>query len=559
MPRSVSAALARGDYSRLSPYSALFVDLDEGLRVNISATWVRETRKSALPFEPLVANVRTSVAGALEAAVAAAATDSDAATATSVPVFRVGLISRRFESYAGTQLLLALPRALRRSSVHVTCFASGPDDHSLERETLRRDCDDFVDLSLATVEAGFQMVRRWGESKVVWEAEEWGSGTTAWSYSPTDGRTALLSQIAERGVNVLVDYDGLHEFNNLKTLALRPSPTQLSFLGFAGPINPSRPGKRNLSRATRATGSPGPEASVQPIVDGLLVDPVVVPPETLARTYADRLVYLPRTYQPQDPETYTRLVRALAESVREAAAGALTAEAWSSVVQANRTQLLGADRSSWTVFAAFNRVAKIEPMIWATWMQVLRRTPRSVLWLYRDEDEPVERLLAEAEAQGVPRSRILVAPKVPKAEHLARHALADVFLDTRVYGAHTSASDALTSGLPVVTTPGASFASRVGASLARAAHSAHTVTASLRDYEALSARLGRQRDTLAFSLRRQILEQNLLAPRALQARHPALFHIDAFANEWLAATRAAGELRAHDWGHLVLPANQPQR
>jgi len=143
------------------------------------------------------------------------------------------------------------------------------------------------------------------------------------------------------------------------------------------------------------------------------------------------------------------------------------------------------------VFCAFNAAFKILPPTFEIWMRLLCQVEDSVLWLLRTGDEMAANLRREAAAQGVDPGRIVFAPKMTLADHLARHRLADLLLDTLPYNAHTTASDALWVGLPVVTCRGGAFAARVATSLLRAVGLPELITDNLADYEALALRLAR--------------------------------------------------------------------
>src|SRR5262249_42315050 len=117
------------------------------------------------------------------------------------------------------------------------------------------------------------------------------------------------------------------------------------------------------------------------------------------------------------------------------------------------------------VFCCFNNSYKILPDTFAIWMRLLKAVEGSVLWLLEDNPTAAKNLRREADARGVDPTRLIFAPRAPLDEHLARHRLADLFLDTLPYNAHTTASDAVWAGLPVLTCPGTSFASRVATSL----------------------------------------------------------------------------------------------
>jgi predicted O-linked N-acetylglucosamine transferase (SPINDLY family) len=149
------------------------------------------------------------------------------------------------------------------------------------------------------------------------------------------------------------------------------------------------------------------------------------------------------------------------------------------------------------VFCNFNQGYKLAPETFAIWMQLLRRRDDSVLWLLRDHDVAMARLRAEAQAQGVAGERLIFAPMMPLERHLSRVALADLFLDTLPYNAHTTASDALWAGVPLVTCRGTAFAGRVAASLLQAAGLPDLIAETPDAYEALAAALARDPETLA--------------------------------------------------------------
>ena len=159
------------------------------------------------------------------------------------------------------------------------------------------------------------------------------------------------------------------------------------------------------------------------------------------------------------------------------------------------------------VFCNFNKVDKLDPASFGLWMNVLRRAPGSVLWLLRPKgrqfDHVAANLEAEAAARGVHPARLVWADRVPKAEHLRRHAAADLLLDTLIYGAHSTATDALRGGLPLLTVRGEQFPQRVGASLLSAVGANQELLAvdSLRDFEDLAVSLAGTRRLRALRAR----------------------------------------------------------
>jgi predicted O-linked N-acetylglucosamine transferase (SPINDLY family) len=156
------------------------------------------------------------------------------------------------------------------------------------------------------------------------------------------------------------------------------------------------------------------------------------------------------------------------------------------------------------VFCCFNAAWKITPAIFDIWMRLLAAVPDSTLWLLDDNPVATRNLRAAAVARNVDPLRLIFASRIAPADHLARHRLADLFLDTLPYNAHTTASDALWAVLPVVTCQGVAFDGRVGASLLCTIGLPELVTHSLQDYETLAlalagdpARLAVLRQTLA--------------------------------------------------------------
>lgn len=232
-------------------------------------------------------------------------------------------------------------------------------------------------------------------------------------------------------IDIMVDLMGFTEGHRMAITALHPAPLTVGFL--------------------RLPGSSGAD-----FVDYMMADRIVATPDD-QKHYSEQLIFLPNCYQPND---------------------------WSQAI--DRSPIARAEfglPDDAFVFSCFNNHYKIEPFIFDLWMRILRQVPNSVLWLMRF-NEPMEvNLRREAEARGIAAGRILFTPKIGKARHLARQGLADLFLDTRYYTSHTTASDALWGGLPVLTCPGDSFASRVTASLLSAAGLPELIAPDFEEYE----------------------------------------------------------------------------
>lgn len=246
------------------------------------------------------------------------------------------------------------------------------------------------------------------------------------------------TRINSDGIDILVDLKGHTHRARPKILAFRPAPVQVNYLGFPGTMGAS-------------------------FVDYIIADDFIVPPGA-EKFYVETLAYLPDCYQPND----TR---------REIAAGSSRAEC-------------GLPEHAF-VFCAFNNSFKITPTFFAIWMRLLREVPGSVLWLLESNPLARRNLTAAAAKAGIDPARLVFAPILPQGDHLARHRHADLFLDSLPCNAHTTASDALWAGLPVLTCPGETFAGRVAGSIVRAAGLPELVADTPSDYEAMALALAR--------------------------------------------------------------------
>jgi predicted O-linked N-acetylglucosamine transferase (SPINDLY family) len=252
------------------------------------------------------------------------------------------------------------------------------------------------------------------------------------------------ARIRADDIDILVDLKGHTHRARPKILAFRPAPVQVNYLGFPGTMG-------------------------APFIDYIVADDFIVPRDRQT-LYAEKLAYLPGCYQPND----TR--REIAAAPSRAACG-LPAQGF--------------------VFCGFNNSFKITPTFFAIWMRLLHQVPGSVLWLLESNALVRRNLGAAAAAAGVDPDRLVFAPMLPHGQHLARHRHADLFLDTLPCNAHTTASDALWAGLPVLTCVGETFAGRVAGSIVRAAGLSELVASSPRDYEAMALELARDPARLA--------------------------------------------------------------
>lgn len=269
----------------------------------------------------------------------------------------------------------------------------------------------------------------------------------------------IAQRARELGVDIAIDLKGFTTWGRPGIFLHRAAPLQVSYLGYPGTWG-------------------------HPVMDYVIADHHVIPPEARAH-FSESVVYLPHGYQVND--------RQRAVSSRKY----------------GRTDCQLPPQG--LVFCCFNNTYKISPETFALWMRILQRCPGSVLWLLEDTPLAQNRLQAAAQAQGVAAERLVFAPRWPSPEHLARHALADLVLDTFTYNAHTTASDALRAGVPVLTCPGASFASRVAASLNAAVGLQALNCASPADYEAEAVALAQQPERLQ-GLKQHLREQGLKAP-----------------------------------------------
>jgi predicted O-linked N-acetylglucosamine transferase (SPINDLY family) len=246
-------------------------------------------------------------------------------------------------------------------------------------------------------------------------------------------------------IEILVNLNGYFGEARQGIFALRPCPIQVNYLGFPGTLGAD-------------------------YMDYIMADRHVIPVEHEA-CYTEKVVYLPDTYQVNDSR------RVIAERTPSRAEVGLPDAGF--------------------VFCCFNNSYKITPAIFDRWMRLLNEVPGSVLWLLEGNAAASRNLRREAQARGVVPERVVFAPFMKPEDHLARHRLADLFLDTLPYSAHTTASDALWAGLPVLTCLGTTFPGRVGASLLNAIGLPELITHSLDDYESHALELARNPERLA--------------------------------------------------------------
>lgn len=279
---------------------------------------------------------------------------------------------------------------------------------------------------------------------------------------------AMAQAIRERHIDVLVDLKGQTHLNLLPVLAHRPAPLQLQWLGHPGTVG-------------------------APYIDYVVGDPIVTPLAD-AGDFSEHIAQLPRCYQPNDLQ-------------RERPAA-----------DARATWGLRDDE---LVLCGFHQPYKLSREVWDTWCALLQQLPQARLWLLHWNSNVQGTLLAAAAERGVAPERLLFAPVLPLAQHLARLACADVYLDAWPCNAHTTASEALWMGVPVVSLTGRTFASRVAASLLARVGLPELACASLPDYQATVL-------ALAEPARRAALRSHLAAQRG----PGSLFDGECFARDF---------------------------
>jgi predicted O-linked N-acetylglucosamine transferase (SPINDLY family) len=252
----------------------------------------------------------------------------------------------------------------------------------------------------------------------------------------SDVEVARLLREAE--IDIVIDLMGFTQNSRTGILAHRPAPIQVNYLGYPGTMGAQ-------------------------YIDYIIADPFVIPKDQRVH-YSEKVVYLPNCYLVNDSQ------RRIAERTPARSEAGLPEHGF--------------------VFCCFNNSYKLMPRIFDVWMRLLQRVDGSVLWLRQGNPATDRNLRREARSRGVDPDRLVFAARVKSVEeHLGRHRLADLFLDTLPYNAHTTASDALWTGLPVVTCAATTFASRVAGSLLHAVGLPELVTDTLEDYEALALEL----------------------------------------------------------------------
>jgi len=288
----------------------------------------------------------------------------------------------------------------------------------------------------------------------------------------------IVRHAREQQFDIAVDLKGYTDHGRTRLFAHRLAPVQINYLGYPGTL-------------------------AADFIDYMIADHTVIP-DQYRDAYAEKLIYMPHCYQPNDNE------RKFEENTQ------------------SRGDLGLPDTGF--VFSSFNACYKISPREFDIWMRLLQKVDGSVLWLFKGSDEAVHNLKKEAQLRGVNPDRLVFAGMVSEEEHLARQKHADLFLDTFNVNAHTTASDALWAGLPIVTLPGKQFAARVAASILTAANLSELVAQTEEEYEAIALDLALNPEKAA-ALKQKLQVQLKTCPlfdtksytRALEAGYEAAY------------------------------------
>jgi predicted O-linked N-acetylglucosamine transferase (SPINDLY family) len=289
----------------------------------------------------------------------------------------------------------------------------------------------------------------------------------------------VASAIAGAEIDILIDLKGFTQDARTNIFAHRPAPVQVNYLGYPGSMG-------------------------APYIDYIIGDATLLSTANES-FYTEKVVQLPNSYQPNDRK---RQISSKIFTRRE----------------------VGLPESGF-VFCCFNDNYKILPSTFASWMRILRSVDSSMLWLLAETQTATLNLRKQAEKCSIDPSRLVFANRLDLPEHLARHQLVDLFLDTLPYNAHTTASDALWAGVPVLTQVGNAFAGRVAASLLNAVGLPELITHSAEEYEALAIELALQPEKLN-AIKQKLARGRLATPlfntplytRHLEAAYEAMYH-----------------------------------
>ncbi|AYM96477.1 hypothetical protein EAG14_10800 [Acidovorax sp. 1608163] len=285
------------------------------------------------------------------------------------------------------------------------------------------------------------------------------------SYGPDDG-SAMRKRVGDAFEN-FVDLRGSAIVDNIKKIKSLNLDILVDTKGFTGDFEMAYSASRPAPVVVNFLAYPGSMGSTA--YDYIIGDRIVTP-FNHQKYFSECIVQMPHAYQPNDPH------RVFTEEAQNRSKEGLPENAF--------------------VLAAFNNTRKITPSLFQSWMRILHDLPQAVLWLYCDDIAAANNLHASAQQSGISIERIVFAKHLPEVKHLARHQLADIFLDTFPCNAHTTASDALWMGLPIVTMQGQCFASRVAGSLLEAMKLPELITQNQSEYEQLIKKLAAEPEQL---------------------------------------------------------------
>ncbi|MBX3665159.1 MAG: tetratricopeptide repeat protein [Burkholderiales bacterium] len=397
-----------GDEDCGSPFSLLCEDIDAAQLLDYTRRWAR--RRFGTPAAPAPAPRRLEPGTRL----------------------RIGYLSADFQEHPAAYLITEMLERHDRSRFEIFAYSYGPASSGIMRRRIVAAVDHFIDIA--------------------WDTDD-----------------AAVTRIRRDGIDILIDLKGYTVADRLEIMAQRPSPLQMTWLGYPG-----------------TTGTD--------FIDGLIADPQIVRPGE-ENSCSEQVLRMPHCYQPTDRR------RVIAEPL------------------ARRDYGLP---ETAPVFCCFNQTFKITPEVFAVWMRLLAALPGSVLWLVDANRWATANLRAAAQAAGIDPQRLVFAPRQPLAEHLARYRVADLALDSFPYTSHTTASDALWCGCPLVALRGDTFPARVSASILAAAGLPDLVADTLHDYE---------QKILGLTGNRGALEEVRARVQAAREQSP-LFDTEAFTRDF---------------------------
>ena len=321
---------------------------------------------------------------------------------------RIGYFSADFHNFPGMYLMAGLLEEHDRNNFEVIAFSYGPDTVDEMRKRIIKGVDEFIDISGKPLEEVLRIAR-------------------------------------DKNIDIAIHRNGHTRHSRSEIFANRVAPIQINYLGYPGTLGAD-------------------------YIDYMIADEIVIPKEQ-RKHYAEKIIILPHTYQPNDNK------RKIAKTETKRSDFGLPEQG--------------------VVFCCFNNSYKIGSNEFDIWAKVMMQVEDSVLWLLGSEELTKNNLCRNAEARGIDPERLIFADLIPQDEHLARHRHADLFLDTFYYNAHTTASDALWAGVPVVTKMGQQFSSRVCGSLLNAVGLPELITNTDEDYESLILKLAQAPDMLS--------------------------------------------------------------